>query len=488
MKKIIASLFTLLFVCTTASAQYTSPGTGVVLSLADIAADSPSTVTVDGDEYTVLEDITIAEEDSLLIDTDLTVLMDEDVLIKIFGSFTVDADEVTFTALDIEKPYEGFRYENGSEIYLANATFEYGGGMRVLTEDFHVEWCVFLDIVSGGATTSAVLQFSRGKPVIQHNLFGHNYLPAIGSAANTSFSPYIFDNMILENNLDNSNRPQINIGASYADEPIQIIDNFIIGHEDTDKVGGIAIANFMGGPLHAVISGNTIAENRYGITIVGPNDSVIIKDNIIEYNNNETNPMMGGSGIALTSTGLENPIEVYRNEIRGNLWGITVMDSKINLGDGEANPGENIFGENGHGGVVYALYNNSPHEIMALNNCWIEGHEATYEDVEEVIFHKTDDPELGEVFFDPFLCGVLSVDDFSREKFSFYPNPSQGEINFSNSHNFESVSVYGIQGNLLKTESVSQGVNTIEFNLPAGIYLLRFEAPHTNLTRKMIVQ
>lgn len=489
MNKIISSLIAFLFVLTTAVAQsYTSPNTGVVLSLDDIAAASPSTITVDGDEYTLLEDITISENDTLLIDTDLTLFMDEDILITIQGVFTVDAEEVTFTALDEELPYSGFRFEQGSDITIRNATFEYGGGLRVLTEDFLVEWCVFLDIVGGGATTSAVIQVSRGVPVIQHNLIGHNYLPAIGSAANGAVSPYIFDNMILDNNLENSNRPQINLGTSMPDEPIRIIENLIIGDQDATMVGGIALANLVGGSLLAEVSGNIIAENRYGITVIGPSNDVRIFDNIIEDNNTQNEPMLGGSGISLSSGQSGNPVQVYNNEFRGNLWGITNIDSLINLGDDEDNPGQNIFSENGNGGVTYALYNNSANEIMAKNNCWIEGQLSTPEEVEDVIFHAVDDSSLGEVIFDPFLCGVLSVDNHEFVDFSFYPNPVKNEINFNNTHSFETMDIYGVQGNLILSEAISEGQNTMNINLSSGLYFVKFSGNGASVTKKMIVE
>src|SRR5690606_30876291 len=142
-----------------------------------------------------------------------------------------------------EAPFGGFRFEQGSEITLIAATLDYGGGLRVVTVNFMVEWYVYLNIVSGVATTSAVILLSRVVLIIRHNLIGHNYLPAIGSAANVAVSPFIFDNMILDNNLDNSNRPQINLGVSLADTPTIIRDNLIIGNEETTMVGGIALAN-----------------------------------------------------------------------------------------------------------------------------------------------------------------------------------------------------------------------------------------------------
>lgn len=489
MKKLTLSLIAVL-ISFVSSAQYVSPGTGLTLSLDDIAAASPSTVSGEDGEYIISENITISEGDTLNIEGDLFIEMEEDVLITIAGIFNVDGGEeegILFTAADIEAPFEGFRFEQGSEITLRGATFEYGGGLRVLTENFLVEWCVFLDIVGGGATTSAVIQLSRGVPIIRHNLIGHNYLPAIGSAANVAVSPFIFDNMILDNNLDNSNRPQINLGVSLADTPTIIRDNLIIGNEETTMVGGIALANLVGTNLNGEISGNIIAENRYGITVIGKADDVKIFDNIIEGNNTQNEPMQGGSGISISSGSAGNPVQIYRNEIRENLWGITVIDAKVNLGDEGENPGNNIFADNGNSGDVIALYNNSSFEIQAKNNCWIEGQESTYEDVEEVIVHAFDDPTLGEVFFDPFLCGVLGVEDFSSEKFTFYPNPATDVINFENK-DFDFVAIYDLGGRLTSEVQTITGTNQLELNLAKGIYILKFSNKKHTVSKKLIVR
>src|SRR5690606_41740166 len=104
------------------SQTYTTPNTGVTWTLDDIAAASPTTITVSGSEYTLLENLEIAENDAVVIDTDLTLLIDADLLIKVYGAFTVSANEVTITALDEAAPYEGFRFEEFSEIDIKNAT------------------------------------------------------------------------------------------------------------------------------------------------------------------------------------------------------------------------------------------------------------------------------------------------------------------------------------------------------------------------------
>lgn len=488
MKKIILSTF-LLFLTFIAFAQdYTTPNTGVIWTLDDIAAASPTTITISGSDYTLLGNLTIAENDAVIIDSDLTLLIDDAKLITVFGAFTVNSNAVTITALDENAPYDGFRFEEFSTINISNATIEYGGGLRVLTETFSIDNCTLTNNVSG-ATTSAVIQLSRGMPQITNNTISFNENPAIGSAANSAISAYIFNNMIEGNNQANSNRPQINLGPTMANEFTEIIQNTIIGDPALEQAGGIAIANFVGGNVNVVIDNNIIRGNRYGITILGINNSAEITNNIIEDNNIQGDPNLGGSGINLNSSTASEDVIISGNEIRRNLWGITLQGSaSANLGDDANNPGENIFAENENGGQVYALYNNTANAISAKNNCWIEGQQSTEQQVEDVIFHSVDDPTLGEVIFEPFLCGILGVVDNTLENFSFYPNPVKNEINFNNIFSFSTVEIYGVQGNLISSEIISEGQNSLPINLPSGLYFVNFRNDAQTVTEKMIVE
>jgi hypothetical protein len=488
MKKIILSTF-LLFLTFIAFAQdYTTPNTGVTWTLDDIAAASPTTITISGSEYTLLGNLTISENDTVIIDSDLTLLIDDAKLVTVFGTFTINSNAVTITALDENAPYEGFRFEEFSEIDINNATIQYGGGLRVLTETFSIDGCTLTNNVSG-ATTSAVIQLSRGLPQITNNTISFNENPAIGSAANSAVSAYIFNNMIEGNNQANSNRPQINLGTTLANEPLEIIQNTIIGDPALEQAGGIAIANFVGGNVNVVIDNNIIRGNRYGITILGINNSAEITNNIIEDNNIQGDPNLGGSGINLNSSTASEDVIISGNEIRRNLWGITLQGSaSANLGDDANNPGENIFAENENGGQVYALYNNTANAISAKNNCWIEGQQSTEQQVEDVIFHSVDDPTLGEVIFEPFLCGILGVVDNTLENFSFYPNPVKNEINFNNIFSFSTVEIYGVQGNLISSEIISEGQNSLSINLPSGLYFVNFSNDAQTVTKKMMVE
>lgn len=489
MKKIILSACLILFAMAFSIAQdYTTPNTGVTWTLDDIAAASPTTITVSGTDYSLLGNLTIAENDTVIINSDLILSIDTDLRITVFGAFTVDSDDVTITALDEASPYDGLRFEELSNINIQNTTIKYGGGLRVLTEDFVINNSTLTNNVSG-VSTGSVISLSRGKPQITNNIFQFNELPAVSSAANRQVSAYIFNNYMEGNNQSNSNRPQINMGTTMVTDTLTIVGNTIIGDPAMTRVGGIAVSNFTGGNILAVIDDNIITGNRYGITVVGANTFASIRNNIIEDNNTEGDPAIGGSGISL-NTG-SGPYEVIasKNEIRRNLWGITVIgEATINLGDEMDNPGENIFSENGNNGQIYALYNNTANPISAKYNCWIEGQESTAQDVEDVIFHNVDDSSLGEVVFDPFLCGLLGVGENTAANFSFYPNPVKSEINFNNNFSFEKVEIYGVQGDYISAHTISEGQQTLSINLPTGVYFMNFSNETKTITKKMIVE
>src|SRR5690606_16690269 len=283
-------------------AQFTTPDTGVNWTLDDIATASSTTITVSESVYTLNEDLVIAATDTLVIDTNLTLEIAADVQITVFGTFLVNADQVLITAVDQEAPYEGFRFEEFSEINIQNATIEYGGGLRVLTETFALENCVIQNNVSG-TTTSAVVQLSKGIINITNNHFLNNRNPALASGSNQSVSGNFIGNIIEYNNYNNNNRPQINMGPTRTDVPLIIANNIITGTSTFEQVGAIAISNLLGsGDILAIIEGNTIRDNRYGIAITGPNAEVEIINNIIEDNNIQGNPELGGSGVNLNSS------------------------------------------------------------------------------------------------------------------------------------------------------------------------------------------
>ena len=488
MKKLLLSLFTTLSVFGMISAQgYVTPDLGITYSLDDLITLSPSSISVTGSTYTLVDDLTISSSDALLINSDVTLEIGADVLITVFGGFNVD--NAVFTAIDITAPYEGFRFEQLSDINIQNATIEYGGGLRVLTEIFTINNCLITNNVSGVATAS-VISLSRGMPQITNNTITFNATAAISSGANSNVSPYIFNNYIEGNNQANSNRPQINMGTTMTTDPMQIIQNTIKGDRLLSMVGGVAISNFVNGAINAVIDDNIIVDNRYGIAILGDNASVLIKNNVIEDNDIQGSPNLGGSGISLNSSSEGMNIVASGNEIRRNLWGITLQgESAINLGDNVDNVGQNVFSENGNGGTIYAVYNNTDNPLTAMHNCWDETNVPnTLADAEAVIVHQNDDGTLGLVTFDPVNCGFLSVDDLTYNEMAIYPNPTSGQFSLTNNTLFNQMNVYSIDGKLIMQKTLQLGSNDLYLDLNTGLYLLEFNGLDAKATKKLVIK
>lgn len=486
MKAKILSL--ILFTSTTFTlAQYATPNTGVEWTLDDIAAASPETVTVSGNEYTLHEDLLVEVNDALSINQSTVLKIDADVLFEVKGRFVSDAQDVLIRAVDNEHPFAGFWFYDGSEILFRNTTIEHCQGLKVVTANFEM-YDSEVSYSSAETVASGVISFSKGSPIVKNSTFKWNANAAISSAGNGSVSALIEGNYFEGNHMDNGNSPQINMGPSGEADTLRIINNTVIGSRNFTKVGGIAAISLMGVPSKILIRGNTITDNRYGITSMG-NTTGVIDGNIIEDNNTEGDPMMGGSGINLFSTNL---IQVKNNQIRRNLWGVTLQGTaQANFGSDDEedfNPGGNVFSENGNAGEIYALFNNTSNAIKALHNCWIEGQESTEEDVEGVISHKVDDTTLGEVFFDPFECGVvMSVEDLNQSTFQLYPNPAKNSF-FVESLEKGNISIYDLSGKKVLSKNNLSGKNQINLFLPKGIYLVQFETKTATTTKKLVVE
>lgn len=489
MKKITLCLLLGFTLSLTVEAQYTTPNTGVDWTLDDIAAASPSTITISGDTYTLTENLTVALNDTLTINSDLTLQIASGVRITVFGTFSVTADATVFTAVNEAEPYNGFRFEELSQINIQNATIEFGGGLQVLTESFTLNNCILKNNVSGTAT-GATVTLSRGMPIITNNSFLFNNNPAVSSGGSNLVSAYIANNYIEGNNQTNNNRPQINMGPTRENDTLKIIGNTIIGDRTKIMAGGIAVANLLGsGTIRAIIENNTITDNRYGLTITGGNSYALIKNNIIEDNNTQNNPALGGSGINLNTNNTGMNVIVTGNEIRRNLWGVTMQgQANGNFGDAADNPGGNVFADNGNNSIVYALFNNTPNAVMAMNNCWVEGGLGTLAEAESVISHVVDNASLGEVTFDPVNCENLSVDEPLLSSFMFYPNPAKNAIHFNNNQMFQRLTIYSLEGKQLYETNVTQGENRVELTLPTGMYFVNFIGDNQTIVKKLIVE
>ncbi|MDO5655358.1 MAG: T9SS type A sorting domain-containing protein [Flavobacteriaceae bacterium] len=493
MKRVYTIVLSLLAICL--HAQYTTPNNGEVFTLHDLTLTEPAVVVLSNiNEFTLNGDLTISENDTLLIDEDITLKISPEVLITVFGTFHTMNEGIEnpliITAVDPTQPYSGFRMEQGSSSHFERTIFEYGGGFRVFSENFEMHYCT-VRYMSEGVSTSAAISFSRGAPVISNTHFFMNDLPAVASGANQTVAAKLRYNIIEKNGQSNENRPQINLAASGIQDTIVLIGNQIIGDRSKEMTGGIAIANFFSSPNHVIIRDNNVYDNRYGLTLFGPNLYALVENNIFRDNNTQNDPMAGGSGINLYSAGDEiNTNTIIReNEITGNLWGITLQGNAFaNLGDGsEESPGQNTFDNNVNNDIIYALFNNTANTLPAQNNCWIAGQESTQEEVENVIFHEADDSSLGWVDYSNFNCNLAVNDINSSIEIIIYPNPAR-EFVMVKSDADAQFELYNSTGKLLKTQRIQAGTHQIDLNFQKGIYFIRIDSNGKINHKKLLIK
>ncbi|RYD89780.1 MAG: hypothetical protein EOP54_25060, partial [Sphingobacteriales bacterium] len=255
----------------------------------------------------------------------------------------------------------------------------------------------------------------RSKPLITNSSFLGNYRAAISGGANIANAPVIINCLFQNNNTSNANSPQINLGGTGLDT-VKILNNKFL--RASFNSGAIAISPFTG-EARAIISGNLIRNNRYGITLNGgANINSLVSYNVIDSNNTAGNPQTGGSGIAFTggtASSQQNSI-VTGNVFRFNLWGITIQQrARPNLGNlnnaDTTDDGKNYFINNTNATTPgINLYNNTVDPISAQNNYWGSDDITA---IEASIFHQTDNPSLGLVDYSGYLVLPVTLSRFT---------------------------------------------------------------------------
>jgi parallel beta-helix repeat protein len=413
MKKTLL-LFLLLAVSATAvRAQFTTAGDGTVYSFktlselegTDISVGEAKDTPLYHSIYQLPKSITIAEGDKFVMDDGIIVRFGQNVTLCIEGEadFCLSSGSLFDSALDGgETLGASILIKSKTDTPFANCHF-YTVGLELMSDGAtSVSHCHFYH--HDGSSAAALFFITAGaQGLVDDCHFEHCAKAAIGSAANAPQPMTISHCSLEQNSTANNNIPQINITAANG---LTIEDCTITGNPENTMVGGIGISNFMSYDADITISGCTISDNRYGIGLVGPAASIRIENCTLMNNRYETNPMNGGSGISLYDPYLQTCAMMTGNHIEGSLWGVTVIGCKdVNLGCLESNsdrwnPGGNSFKDNGNGGQLYDLYNNSKITVFAQGNTWNVS-EQTEEQIETVVFHQKDDPKLGEVIFWP---------------------------------------------------------------------------------------
>ena len=405
MKKTLLFLIAIFTIVISAYGQWVSPGNGTTYTFPDLVEVTEGVVTVGENGFLVNADLTISAGDVLKIDNQALRVDLADVLVTINGSMICEnTNRAKFYGLN-ETNHFSMRFENATGCNIKMMYFSDGAGIKVIESDVTFDDVKFVYFTRD--YSNAVIDVFNCDPTIKDCYFMLNHGSAISSPANGQSSPQILNCDFDTNVTDNVNTPQINLGPG-GNDTIRIVGNEIYTIMAPWYVGGLSIADLMGnGSTKVLLKDNIIRENRYGYNQQGQTISSVIEGNQFINNNHEDNAMNGGSGISIYGTSANNKAVLRNNVITGNLWGITaIYMHDIDLGT-ENDWGYNEIHDNGNGGAIYDLYNNSACDIMAVGNDW-DAH--SIERIEEHIYHKNDDPSLGLVTFYPFV-GSEGIDE-----------------------------------------------------------------------------
>ncbi len=466
--------------------DYATDGTGKSYTLESLSAIEGSGVTKSGKVYTMANSVTISAGDKFAIESGATIKMGDAVELRITGEATMKVDDnsrvlVTRNA-DTDEP-KGIVIAGEGEQPAAfnNFDFEYAGLRNLSAAGFNVTNCTFR-YNNGKQTSVGALGLGTNGAcfIITDCTFEYNTVPAIGGAANAANGVAIYNSTFTDNNTANSNKPQINLTVG-GDNYIIIENSKIIGAQRT-MVGGIAVANMIGieGDNNVYMEGNEIRDNRYGVTFYGALNATMLENKIID-NKYASSAMTGGAGISTYAYAGNPNLIAAHNTISGNMWGVCIIGGEsINFGNiadpksEDYNEGHNIFSDNGNGGALYDIYNNSTLTVYAQANKWGVD-EQTAEKIETVIYHKADDATKGEVIYTPAWDGEGAVAKVNSDVKARYSN---GKVVADGAQ----IEVYSTSGKL-----VAKTVNEADLRAFAkGVYVVKVTTADGAATMKCI--
>ncbi len=404
----ILFLFLFLFISKSHATYYT-PGTGVHWNMDDLVTNSGGVVTFGSGVYTVSDTIKIKAGDTLYINTDVTVKFNANMSLACAGTLLFNPPTgILFTPTDTTTKFSGVRVDSSNSSVVRKLTLQYSVAFRVNDGSVILDSCIFSNngLIASTFTNAAIVPLrTTNRMTISNCQFLNNYRGVIQSGLNINTPMTISNNYFIGNDRLLVNTPQINLGNSGVGDTIKIINNTLL--RPSTNCGGISFLS-SSGQLNAVVTGNVIKNNRYGINVQGGNTITYVRIayNQLDSNNIQNLPNLGGSGIACsggTSVSQPNTI-ITGNLIRWNLWGITIQNrSKPNVGNitnaDTSDDGKNTFVNNTNGTTPFIdLYDNSIDTISAQNNYW---NTANVDSVALKIFDKTDLGSLGPVNYTP---------------------------------------------------------------------------------------
>lgn len=505
-KNLVIIAFLLLVITGISSAEFVSPNTGRSWTLDSLVANSGGAVTFSGGIYYFVEDsITISKSDTLKILVNATVKFPSLGYLYVKGSLIINPpDSVKFTAADTTLYYKGITLDSSYASSLKKLIFEYANCINIMDCSPLIDYCNIRNnlFYGGNAYKRGAISLFRSNATISNSKISRSVNAAIVGGANIQNSPTIINNILFDNNTANYNTAQINLGSG-APQTLIIRGNQILRASTNSGAIGFLPT---GGVPSMIIENNIIKNNRYGIALLAGGINAYINNNIIDSNNTQGNPALGGSGLNFAGGWTTSSVICTRNTIRWNLWGVTIQNTaKPNLGNltslDTTDVGLNKIYGNGNSGKVYDLYNNTLYSatdtIKAENNYWGT---TNLDTIESHIMHNADSTWLGVVDYFPIrtttgiVNPVVKVDGY--EFLDLYPNPFNPEVTIKfriKNDGFTRIRIYDLLGRevmQIANEYLTAGEyerNWISKGLASSVYIVRLETSLNTYAKRIAV-
>lgn len=370
-------------------------------------------------------------------------------------------------------------------IFRNNKAFR-GGGMYLWYSDATISNCEIYNNIADNFPTSGSSSLTAGgiyigsysSPKIFNNSITNNFARGEGGAfVNDSNYEVVFNNNIVSGNQSQDG------GALFLGWTTYCFNNLFFNNQAT-RYGGAIYMDY--DPNRSQFINNTVVNNSAGnegggLYITGANPDVT---NSIFYNN--TSPI-GRQIRALNGNGSWSPDFRYC-VIQGGLANLATVGNPIVYQDNiDVNPlFINVANNNFRLQATSQLINAGTTNSTVITNPWsgsngqVINFPITDLDKYQRIVNTID---IGAYEFGSSL-GINTPEKFS---FTLYPNPANGIFNISSYTNYDSFSVYNIQGIEIFHKLNESAIKSIDLtNYPTGLYFVDFFINNKKYTYKII--
>ncbi|MCF6307077.1 MAG: T9SS type A sorting domain-containing protein [Flavobacteriaceae bacterium] len=375
-----------------------------------------------------------------------------------------------------------FSYRNGGGLYVFNSdpiiennTFQNnksfkGGAMFLSYSNALVKNNIIIDniaddydnVSSTALSGGGIFVFSYSSPTIINNLIKGNFAKYEGGGVtiDSNYHTIFQGNFVTENT-------SIDGGGMYLDfSETYFFNNIFTKNLAIENGGAIYMDYTPGGPefINNTLSENTA--NQEGGALYLASSNINIVNSIVYYNIPSNNQIRAGNGSnwtpkirycniengenGIVSTG--NPI-IFENNLDEIPMFVNVNENDYSL---EA---ESILINSGttSPSIVSSSWIGSNNEIVEFPSIDYAGNPRIINNI-----------DIGAYEFN----SNLSIPTNELQNFAFYPNPSTGIFYFNSQLNFESITIFDINGRKIKTiykESNKNSINLSNYN--NGIYI-----------------